>query len=145
MSAVIDDHLLFECLAGREPLAVRRARGHGRLYTSGLWYHRLCRALALSAGGALSSRLARLPEGAALRVIGTCRELPEDIGLVSLRDLAWPMATLVGRERLNLIALEALVAAQALRATVCVWEGDQGPRLRAAADALGVPVVAVPL
>ncbi len=146
MTVVIDDHLLMACLALNEPPVVRRARRRGRLYTSGYWYHRLCRALgATRTAGALSSRLAGFPAEDAPRLLASCRHLPEAVRLVSLRDLSWPMAELLREHRLNLLQLEALAAAQLLGATICVWEGDQSAHLAAAAEEVGVPVMAVPL
>jgi hypothetical protein len=51
--------------------------------------------------------------------------LPQDIGLVSLRDLAWPMAArLADRARLNLLSLEALAAAEFLSARLCLARPD---------------------
>jgi hypothetical protein len=146
MTLIIDDHVLMSCLALTEPQEVRRARRRGRLFTSGLWYHRLCRALGASrTAGVLSTRLAGLPAADAGRLLGSLRHLPEAVRMVSLRDLGWPMAALLREHRLNLLHLEAVAAAQMLEATICVWEGDEAPQLRAAADTLGVPILAVPL
>src|SRR5712691_11506165 len=131
---------------GREPSELRRMRGRGRIFTTGIWYHRLCRALVVpGVAGTLSSTLASLSPARMGRVRSAATILPMRFGLVSLRELAWPMAELLAFERLNLIALEALSTAQRLGAPVCVWEADQGSRFRAAADTLGVPILAVPL
>jgi hypothetical protein len=146
VTVVVDDHVLMACLALAEPPVVRTARRRGRLFTSGLWYHRLCRALGASrTAGTLSSRLVSVPVDDAERLLATVRHLPEVVRLVSLRDLGWPMAELLREDRLNLIHLEALAAARLLDATICVWEGDRSPQLAAAAQRVGVPVVAVPL
>ena len=68
-------------------------------------------------------------------------ELPEDIELVSLRALAWPMGELVhAGTRLNLLSLEAVAAARHLRAELCLAEADDNEPLRIAAGALGVPL-----
>ena len=146
MTVVVDDHVLMACLALSEPAMARQARRRGRLFTSGLWYHRLCRALSRpGATGRLSARLAGFPPAETGRLLGNCRYLPEAVRLVSLRELGWPMAEIVGEHRLNLMHLEALAAARLLDATICVWEGDRSPQLEAAAETVGVAMVAVPL
>lgn len=95
--------------------------------------------------GALSSRLAGLfpPDGR--RLLSTCRHLPDAVRLVSLRDVPgpWPRCPVTTTQRL--LQLETLTAARMQRATICVWQGDQSPKLTRVAEALGVPVEAVPL
>ena len=62
--------------------------------------------------------------------------LPDSIDLVSLRELAWPMARLVDDGvRLNLMSLEALAAAEYLAAELCLAVADENPPLLAAAQA----------
>jgi len=68
-------------------------------------------------------------------------ELPENIGLTSLRSLAWPMAQLVaGGARLNLMSLEALAAAQHLEAEICLAVADENPQLCDVARHRSVPL-----
>jgi hypothetical protein len=65
--------------------------------------------------------------------------LPPEIGTVALRHLAWPMAQLVeDGVRLNLLALEALAAAETLGATICLAPENENPPLVAAARHRGV-------
>jgi hypothetical protein len=143
-AVIVDDHLLVACLCDREPSAVARARGRGPLYTTGLWYHRLCRAFAAPVvEGALSGRLRRLPPLEARRLVAAVTELPRWIRLMSLRQVAWPMGEILAEERLNLMALEALAAGRLLGATICVFEGNDSPRFRSAAERLGVTVLPV--
>jgi hypothetical protein len=67
--------------------------------------------------------------------------LPESIGLISLRDLAWPMAaSLASGARLDLMSLEALTAAEHLGAEICLAAADDNDPLRAAASDAGVAV-----
>jgi len=141
---IVDDHLLMDCLRDREPAVVTRARGRGPLYTTGLWYHRLCRAcLTPVVDGALSGQLRRLPTLEARRLLAAVTVLPRSIRLLSLRQLAWPMGEILAEERLNVLALEALAAGRLLGATICVFEGNDNPRFRAAAERLGVTVLPV--
>jgi hypothetical protein len=129
---------------GREPSELRRIRGRGRIFTTGIWYHRLCRAFVVpGVAGTLSSTLGALSPAQMGRVKSAAMILPMRFGLVSLRELAWPMAELLTFERLNLIALEALSTAHRLGTPICIWEADQGSRFRGAADTLGVPILAV--
>ena len=66
--------------------------------------------------------------------------LPETIGLVSLRDLAWPMAQVLNDGlRLNLMSLEALTAAHRHAAELCMAATDENPQLLSAASYLGIP------
>jgi hypothetical protein len=60
--------------------------------------------------------------------------LPESIGLMSLRELAWPMTQLLqDGVRLNLMSLEALAAAEDQRAELCLAAADENPQLLDAA------------
>ncbi|MBF6557162.1 MAG: hypothetical protein IVW52_13525 [Acidimicrobiales bacterium] len=137
---VVDDHLLLRVLLDDEPAGLR-PRG-ARLVTTGLWYHRLCRAVSNPrVAGALSRRLSGAGPSIGAAVVRAVTGLPETVGLVSLRELAWPMARLLDDGiRLNLLSLEALAAAEQLDAELCLASIDQNPRLLAAAGARGTPI-----
>lgn len=139
MDVVIDDHLLLRMLLADEPVDLRRPGA--QVFTTGLWYHRLCRAIATrSVAGALSRSLGHVDPEVATAAIGAVVALPERIGLLSLRDLAWPMARLLDAGiRLNLMSLEALAAAEDLGAELCIAAVDNNPQLLAAAAARGTP------
>lgn len=116
---LVDDHVLLRMLLGEEPRELR-PRG-GIVATTGLWYHRLCRALADQAVvGSMSRQLGDVSPEIAASVIATVIELPASIELVSLRTLGWPMGELIrDGARLNLLSLEALAAARYLDAEIC--------------------------
>lgn len=137
---ILDDHLLLRVLLDDEPPALRPTGA--RVATTGLWYHRLWRALADTAViGSMSRRLGAVDEAVAADVLGAVIELPDTIELVSLRTLGWPMGELVhGGARLNLLSLEALDAARHLTADICLAEADDNEPLRAAATNFGVAV-----
>ncbi len=137
---VVDDHLLLRVLLGREPESLRPAGA--AVVTTGLWYHRLCRALAdQTVVGALSSQLGRVQPDVAERAVHAVVDLPEAIALVSLRALAWPMARLLADGvRLNLLSFEALAAAEHLDAEICLATADDNAPLRAAAKLRRVPL-----
>lgn len=110
--------------------------------TTGLWYHRLCRALAdEKVVGSISRQLGDVDDAVASGVLGTVIDLPDTIELVSLRRLGWSMGELVhSGARLNLLSLEALAAAQQLSAEICLAEVDDNAPLRSAAAAFGITV-----
>ncbi len=137
---VIDDHVLLRILLDDEPPELRPRAG--RLLTTGLWYHRLCRALAnRTVTGAMSKSLGDVEPAIAAAAVGAVVELPESIGLTSLRSLGWPMARLIADGvRLNLLSLEALAAAEHLGAAICLAVSDHNPPLHEAADRRGVAI-----
>jgi hypothetical protein len=135
---LIDDHLLVRVLAASAPSRVQRARRAGELWTSGLWYLRAARALQSSTiTGALSGELADLPPPAKAQAVAGISRLPDDIGLMSLRELVPVMSELLLQHRLNVLSLEALGAAVHLGAEVLVAAENDGPLLRAAVTASG--------
>jgi hypothetical protein len=138
--ALIDDHLLLRLLLDEEPQDLRSPGT--AIATTGLWYHRLCRALADQAVvGSMSRRLGAVANDVAASALASVIELPETVELVSLRTLGWPMAELVhAGARLNLLSLEALAAARQLSAEICLAEQDDNDPLRAAASAFEVTV-----
>ena len=139
-AVLVDDHLLLAVLLGREPAALRLS--DSRIATTGLWYHRLCRAVIDSTVvGSMSRRLSGLTPAAVSAVIASVVRLPPDIEMVSLRTLGWPMAELLsGGLRLNLLSLEAIAAARAIEAEICLAEADRNEALMDAARTLGLNV-----
>jgi hypothetical protein len=137
-SVVVDDHILLRLLLDDEPPDLRPLGA--AVATTGLWYHRLCRALSnTSVTGSLSRSLGRADADIAASAVRAATALPETIGLVSLRELAWPMAdSLVTGVGLNLMSLEALVAAEHLDAEICLASVDDNPSLIEAAAARNV-------
>lgn len=141
MSVVlVDDHLLLRVLLDDEPEALRPTGW--AIATTGLWYHRLCRALANDrVVGSLSRRLGTVEPAVARGVLGAVVQLPETVEVVSLRTLAWPMGALVrSGVRLDLLSLEALTAAEHLGAEICLADRDANEPLRTAASEAGVAV-----
>ena len=130
---VVDDHLLLRILLDDEPRALRP--DGGRVFTTGLWYHRLCRSIGdRSVVGVFSRALGRVDPVVAAAAIEAVTRLPDSVELLSLRELAWPMARLVDDGvRLNLMSLEALAAAEHLEAELCLAATDENPPLLAAA------------
>jgi hypothetical protein len=140
---LVDDHLLLRLLLGDEPTGLRSPAT--AIATTGLWYHRLCRALAdQTVVGSMSRRLGAVDDDVAASVLASVIELPDSMQLVSLRTLGWPMAELVrSGARLNLLSLEALAAARHLSAEICLADQDDNDPLRAAANNLDVTIRSV--
>lgn len=136
---VVDDHLLLAILLDDEP-AELRPQG-AQVFTTGLWYHRLCRGLTdATVRGVFSRALGAADDIVAARAIEAVTGLPDTVGLVSLRDLAWPMARLVEEGvRLNAMSLEALAAAEHVGAELVLASTDGNPPLLSAAGARGTP------
>jgi hypothetical protein len=137
---VVDDHLLLRLLLDDEPETLRPAGAE--IVTTGLWYHRLCRAVANpTVEGALSRHIGHADRSVGAAAVRAVTALPDTVGLVSLRDLAWPMARLLADGvRLNLLSLEALAAAEQADAELCLAAADENVPLLAAARGRGTPV-----
>ena len=127
MIQLIDDQLLGTVLRGRTP-----PRRKADVFTTGYWYVRLCQAVLASRtrSGALSAPFAALPGPTRDRAIRALLELPDQIGLVSLRELAPVVGQLRNRHDLNILGMEVLAAAVHLEADV--YLSAASPRLEEA-------------
>jgi hypothetical protein len=143
-SVVVDDHLLRDLLVGRRSLDLDGVAPDG-IATTGLWLFRLCSSFAdPTVAGKLSAPVAALPDDLQAAFLGQLVTLPDDVEVVSLRQLAWPMAEIRARHRaagrgLSTAMAEALAAAHELDAGIAVSRHDVGPNLQAAAEADGIP------
>jgi len=110
-----------------------------RVFTSGHWYLRLCQAVIRGAGGTLSKPLLSLPPDRRDAAIRAVLELPDQIELLSWRQVAPVMAgQLNGPGRgLNLLSREALAVATILQAEVIMAPGNENHLLRAALRQVG--------
>jgi len=132
--ALIDDQLLSRVLRGRAPKSLATVE----LCTTGYWYVRLCQAVlgAAERTGVLSAPFAELPPELREQALETLVQLPSEIGLLSLRDLAPRIGMLRQRHDLNILGMEALAAAQQLGATVML--STPSPRLEASLELEGL-------
>jgi len=133
--ALIDDQLLSRVLRGKSP----RYLASRDLYTTGYWHVRLCLAVlgAQERTGQLSRPFAELPAALRDRAIRTLLELPRDVGLISLRELA-PLIGQLRHHHLNILGMEALAAATTLRAEVHI--SAPSPLLQHALEQEGITV-----
>ena len=142
-ATVVDDHLLRDILVGHRDETLDGLAPDG-VATTGLWLFRLCSSFAdPTVVGKLSGPVASLPEDMQERFRAQLVALPPSIEVLSLRDMAWPMALLQTRHRasgrsLSAAMVEALAAAHLLGRGIAVSHNDVGPNLRAAAEADGV-------
>jgi hypothetical protein len=135
---VVDDHLLRDVLTGERDAALGGlATG---LATTGLWLFRLSSSWAdPRAAGKLSAPVSALPTDQQDRFKAQLVRLPDEIEVLHLRALAWPMALLQQRHRthgvhLSAAMVEGLAAAHALGGAIAVSRQDVGPNLKAAAE-----------
>jgi hypothetical protein len=128
--ALVDDQVLGAVLRGSTPRTLRRLD----IATTGYWYVRLCQAVlgTTDRPGVLAGPFAALPAGLRERAIAAVLELPENITLISLRELAPDIGRLRLRHTLNILATEALAAAIRLDAEVVL--SAPSPRLQSALD-----------
>ena len=132
--AVLDDHLLRDLLADDISADLRRRLKTHEPATTNLYLVRLCRSVVSARGGALTGSWdadQRRALGARLTM------LPQAIEVVPMRDLSYRMAELAVEHRLSTLGAEAAAAAEHLHGDLLVWEGDDGPVIRAAARAVG--------
>lgn len=132
--AILDDHLLRDLLAGDAPSDLATLLGHHEPATTNHYLYRLCRSVVAAPGGALTGSWGATQRRALGAQLVT---LPADIEVVPMRTLAFRMAELATVHRVSTLGAEAVAAAEELDAPLCVWSGDDGPRIRAAMTVLG--------
>lgn len=110
------------------------------VFTTGLWYLRLCQAVVRGAGGSPSRPLLSLPPPEREHVLQSVLELPGGIEIQSWKAVAPVMANqFEGPGRgLNLLSREALAAATMLSARVLMAAGNENARLKDALRQLGL-------
>lgn len=135
MTAVVDDLLLIEVL-GETPEAARAGLGADEIYTTGCWYYRVSRAMEAAAGGALSRRFEELDQPIRQIVRSSLEELPEQVGLLSWRNVVPTMARLVHTGQYNMLAAEALAVAYMVGGRILVR--THSPMLEAGAKRLDI-------
>ena len=132
--AVLDDHLLRDLLADEAGTELAEILAECAPATTNLYLVRLCRSVVAARGGKLTgswSAKARRKLGRSIVAAN------DDIEIVPMRALAFRMAELAGTHRLSALGAEAVAASEHLNASLYVWDGDDGPRIRAAMTAIG--------
>ena len=127
MTVLLDDHLLRDWMARRDP-ALTTAVADEPVATTNLWYARLCKSAARATGGALLSGWEPEQRRA---LIASLVALPDTIAVLPMRDLAWRMGELIAdHQGLSTLGAEAVAAAIALDGRLLVSSRDDGPGIR---------------
>lgn len=139
---VLDDHLLRDVLAGEQRRRLARLVATNELATTNLYYVRLCKSVVGARGGRLTSGWSEeRRRELGRRLLG----LPESIAILPMRLIGYRVAEIAHDHRVSTLGAEAVAAAENLGASLCVWDGDDGPGIRAAARAVGVSYRTFPL
>lgn len=140
-AAVLDDHLLRDLLSGEISDNLASVLATHAPATTNLYFVRLCKSVVSARGGRLTGSWP--PERR--RALGQALlELPGVITVIPLRSLGFRVAELAETHRLSTLGAEAVAAAEHLDAPLVVWDGDDGPRIRQAATALGIVYRTIP-
>ena len=134
--AVLDDHLLRDLLADDVSRSLARLLRTHEPATTNLYLYRLSKSVVSAAGGALTGSWSAEQRRA---LGGRLLDLSDDVEIVPLRDLTYRMAELADAHRVSTLGAEAVAASERLSAPLCVWAGDDGPGIRAAAAAVRAP------
>ncbi|MHB1535102.1 MAG: hypothetical protein ACYC1D_10970 [Acidimicrobiales bacterium] len=138
--AILDDHLVRDLLAHDESDELARLLAAHEPATTNLYLYRLCKSVVSAPGGTLTGSWAVERRRELGRRLLT---LPDSVEVVPIRLLAYRMAEISDFHRVSTLGAEAVAAAQHLGATLCVWEGDDGPGIRTAMAAIGARYVTV--
>ena len=131
--ALLDDHLLRDLLSDDLSDDLARLLDDHEPATTNLYLYRLCKSVVSAPGAALTGSWPIEQR----RVLGQrLLTLPHGIEVVPIRLLAYRMAEIADSNRVSTLGAEAVAAALHLGAPLCVWEGDDGPGIRAATAAL---------
>ncbi|MCC5952791.1 MAG: hypothetical protein JJU45_11920 [Acidimicrobiia bacterium] len=137
MASVVDDHLLLDLLCGTAHGWLAEEATSAAIYTTSSWYCRVASAVEHGTGqGALSRRVASLPDDEQRSVRSHLGALPDAYGLIGPRTLVPVMASLRTPRHLNFLGAEALALAVLTESTVAVRTNS--PPLRDACEALHV-------
>lgn len=126
--AILDDHLLRDLLADDESDDLAALLVGYQPATTNLFLFRLSRSVVAARGGALTGGWTderRRALGAAL--LGSS----EEVEVLPIRVLSFRMAEIAADHGVSTLGAEAIAAAEHLGAPLCVWDGDDGPRIRA--------------
>ena len=127
--AVLDDHLLRDVLADDPSEDLRRLLADHDPATTNLYIYRLCRSVVSARGGTLTGSW---PVEQRRELGRRLVDLSDTIEVVPMRLLTYRMAEIADAHRVSTLGAEAVAAAEHLQAPLCVWEGDDGPGIRAA-------------
>jgi hypothetical protein len=132
---VVDDHLLGDIMGGMTPRTLASLLRRNDVGTTNLYYFRLCRAALSGRGGALTGSWSAERRQHAARALTV---LAPGVSVLPMRDLTYRMAELARDYPLSTLGAEAVAATEASGGRLCVWDGDDGPNIRACCRTLGI-------
>ena len=139
---VLDDHLLRDVLSAEQRPPLESLVSANEIATTNLYYVRLCKSV-------IAARRGKLTGGWSIerrRDLGRrLLELPESILILPMRLIGYRVAEVADNQRVSTLGAEAVAAAEHLGASLCVWDGDDGPGIREAARATSVTYLTIPL
>lgn len=131
--AILDDHLLRDLLADDVPDDLASVLAAHDPATTNLYLYRLSKRVVAARGGALTGSWSIERR----RALGSrLLRLPDSIEVLPMRSLTYRMAEIAADHRVSTLGAECVAAAEQLGAPLCVWDGDDGPGIRAAMDHL---------
>ena len=133
--AVLDDHLLRDVLADDVSRSLSTVLRSNEPATTNMYLYRLCKSAVAASGGQLTGGWSATRRQELARSLLVLRD---EIVVVPMREVAYRMAELSAEHRVSTLGAEAVAASEHLGARLCVWEGDDGPGIRACAYALRV-------
>ena len=138
--ALLDDHLLRDLLADDIGVELSRILSDHEPATTNLYAFRLSKSVVSARGGTLTGSWSSERR----RALGaTLMALPTSVEVVAMRLLTYRMAEICNVQRVSTLGAEAVAAAEHLNASLCVWDGDDGPAIRSAAAASSVRYVTI--
>ena len=138
--ALLDDHLLRDLLADDIGVELNRILSDHEPATTNLYAFRLSKSVVSARGGTLTGSWSSERRRALGR---TLIALPASVEVVPMRFLTYRMAEICNVQRVSTLGAEAVAAAEHVNATLCVWDGDDGPAIRSAAAASSVRYVTI--
>ena len=132
--ALLDDHLLRDLLAQDASAELAAVLGAHEPATTNLYLHRLCRSVVSARGGALTGAW---PVEQRRELGRSLLALPDTVHVVPMRLLAYRMAEIADAQPVSTLGAEAAAATEHLAGVLFVWEGDDGPGIRAAVTSVG--------
>jgi len=137
---VLDDHLLRDVLSAEQGPSLEGLVSANEIATTNLYYVRLCRSVIAARGGKLTGEWSiQRRRDLGRRLL----ELPESILILPMRLIGYRVAEMADNQRVSTLGAEAVVAAEHLGASLCVWDGDDGPGIREAARATSVTYLTI--
>lgn len=131
---ILDDHLLRDLLADAVPQQLSVVLSNHEPATTNYYLYRLSKSVVSARGGALTGGWSVEQR----RALGSqLLALPADVEVVPMRVIAYRMAEIAAEHRVSTLGAECVAASEALDAPVVVWDGDDGPAIRAAMTTLG--------